>query len=103
MMFDQQVSRAVTQYEEPSCGSDDLYSVLLRTKFSPLLSGDPGTLTEVQRKILLVEFKKEVKASLSCLTSVPEQFYDLDIVGTKKAVKVLNDRIEDLIETLSNV
>ena len=50
-----------------------------------------------------MEFKKEVKASLSCLTSVPEQFYDLDIVGTKKAVKVLNDRIEDLIETLSNV
>ena len=91
------------EYEEPTCGSEDLYRVLLRDKFSPLLSGAPGTLTGLQRKILLVEFKKEVKASLSCLTSVPDQFYDLDIVQTKKAVKVLNDRIEDLIETVSNV
>ena len=95
--------RGVLEYEEPSCGSDDLYRVLLRDKFSPLLSGDPGTLTEVQRKILLVEFRKEVKACLSCLSSVPSQFYDLDIVLTKKAVKVLNDRLEDLFETVSNI
>ena len=51
----------------------------------------------------MVEFKKEVKSSLACLTSVPRQFYDLDIVQTKKAVKILNDRIEDLIEIVSNV
>ena len=73
------------------------------------MSGDPGpgpgpgTLGEVQRRILVVEFKKEVKSSLACLTSVPHQFYDLDIVQTKKAVKILNDRIEDLIEIVSNV
>ena len=91
------------EYEEPTCGSDDLYRVLLRDKFSPLLSPHPGPLTDLQRKILLVELRKEVKASLSCLTSVPDQFYDLDIVETRKAVKVLNDRIEDLIETISNV
>ena len=41
-----------------------------------------------------------MKKSVSCLTSVPDQFHDLDIIATKKAVKLLDDRIEDLLDIL---
>ena len=50
----------------------------------------------------MVRFTREIKKSVSCLTSVPTQFYDLDIIGSRKAVKLLHDRIDDLIQTVSN-
>ena len=50
-----------------------------------------------------MNFKKELKSSVSCLTSVPDQFYDLDIIGTNKAVKVLDDKIQDIIDIVQNI
>ena len=87
-------------YNEPSCGSSDLYNVVSKSEFSPLLSGAP--LLELERKLLLVRFKGELKESVSCLTTVPPQFYDLDSLATSKAVNVLKDSLEDLIDTFES-
>ena len=51
----------------------------------------------------MIRFSKEVKASVSCLTTYPDQFYDLSIIETKRAAKVLSDSIADLIDSVSNV
>ena len=62
-----------------------------------------GELSGMNRELATVNFKKELKSSVSCLTSVPDQFYDLDIIGTNKAVKVLDDKIQDIIDIVQNI
>ena len=92
--------RDMQQYEKPSCGSDDLHEVVSRQEFSPLLAG--AGLAGVEKELLLIKFSAQLKGSVSCLTAVPSQFYDLDILGTKKAAKTLGDRLEDIIDAIKS-
>ena len=89
-------------YSPPHCGSEDLYLVLRRPEFSLLLSEDSHLLDRMERRLTILRLSREMKKSLSCLTSVPDQFRDLDITATKKAVKLLDDRIEDLLDILTD-
>ena len=54
------------------------------------------------RQLDLLQFSRELRASVSCLTAVPDQFYDLDILGSNKAVRELSDRVEDIIDIVRN-
>jgi len=92
--------RAFEEYKKPECGSQDLFNVLRKPEFISLMNGE---LSGMNRELATVNFKKELKSSVSCLTSVPDQFYDLDIIGTNKAVKVLDDKIQDIIDIVQNI
>ena len=90
----------MTDYKKPDCGSSDLHEVLCKQEFSPLLSGAP--LEGVEKELLLIDFSSQLRGSVSCLTEVPPQFYDLDILRTKKAAKTLGDRLEDIIDAITS-
>ena len=90
------------EYSPPHCGSEDLYLVLRRPEFSLILSGDSHLLDRMERRLTILRLSREMKKSLSCLTSLPDQFRDLDITDTKKAVKLLDDRIEDILDILTD-
>ena len=92
--------RDIYEYEKPNCGSYDLYHVITKPEFSPLWSG--ASLGGVEKELLLVRFSSQLKESVSCLTKVPDQFYNLDILGTKKAAKALEDRLEDIIDSVKS-
>ena len=54
------------------------------------------------RQLDLLQFSRELRASVSCLTAVPAQFYELDILGSSTAVRELSDRVEDIIDIVRN-
>ena len=90
----------MNDYKKPHCGSTDLHEVLCKQEFSPLLSGAP--LEGVEKELLLIELSSQLKESVSCLTEVPKQFFDLDTLGTKKAAKSLKDSLEDIVDAIKS-
>ena len=86
------------EYKKPSCDSSHLYQAVSKPEFSPLLAGGP--LGGVEKELLLVRFSSQIKDSVSCLTEVPGQFFDLDILGTKKAAQALRDSLEDIVDSV---
>ena len=92
--------RDMYEYEKPKCDSSDLYQVISKPEFSPLWSG--ASHGGVEKELLLVSFSSQLKESVSCLTKVPDQFFDLDILGTKKAAQALKDRLEDIIDSVKS-
>ena len=85
------------EYKKPSCDSSNLYQAVSQPEFSPLLAGELGG---VEKELLLVRFSSQIKESVSCLTAVPGQFFDLDILGTKKAAQALRDSLEDIVDSV---
>ena len=95
-----QYFRDMQEYKQPQCGSTDLHDVVSKPEFSPLLFG--AELGGVEKELLLIDFSSQLRGSVSCLTEVPPQFYDLDILRTKKAAKTLGDRLEDIIDAITS-
>ena len=72
-----------------------------RPEYGRLVAG-AGLGAGLGRQLDLLQFSRELRASVSCLTAVPEQFYDLDILGSSRAVRQLSDRVEDIIDIVRN-
>ena len=80
-------------YQEPDCGEDDLWGVL--AEHWEVLWGQGGK-REVER------FRYKLEASVACLTEVPDEFPDLDILTTGLEGKRLKDRLGDLVDIVKS-
>ena len=76
-------------YQEPDCGEDDLWGVLVE-------HWGQGGKRKVER------FRYKLEASVACLTAVPAEFPDLDILTTGIEAKRLKDRLGDLVDIVKS-
>jgi len=88
--------RKLADYSAPTCGEEDVYSVL--DKYSALVYTQPGTPTTLNNKLKIEEFSFELKSSVSCLTSTPAQFLSLDSLTSSQDARRLEDRVQDLVD-----
>ena len=80
-------------YREPDCDEEDLWGVLV--EHWEVLWGRGG-----EREVERLRYKLE--ASVACLTAVPAQFPDLDILTTGLEAKRLEDRLGDLVDIVES-
>lgn len=87
--------RKLEGYSSPSCGADDVYSVL--SQYSSLLYPQPGAGTRLRRKLDTEKFSFELESSVACLTSTPAEFVSLDSLKAGYEALKLRDDIQDLV------
>ena len=90
------VFRKLADYYSPTCGEEDVFSVL--DKYSTLLYNQPGSTTSLANKLQIENFSFELKSSVSCLTSRPAQFLSLDSLTSDQDARRLGDKINDLVD-----
>jgi len=92
--------RTLLTYSPPTCDSSSLYSVL--HSYSDLLYPGSSTREEegLRDRLRMSRFFYEAKESVSCLTSTPSQFLDLEILESPDQGRILSDRMEDLLSII---
>ena len=87
--------RKLEGYTAPTCSSDDIFQVL--SKYSSLLYEDQRPSSSVQRRLEIQKFSHDLQTSLSCLTSTPAQFLDIEALEAEEESEKLKDNLRDLI------